>query len=107
MKKMLASLTILAGLCAIPAMAATTTLTGVITDDMCGAKHTMMPGKPDAECIRACVKGGAKFAVVVNGKSYVLAGKTNEISALAGKKATISGELKDDTLTVNSIAAAK
>jgi hypothetical protein len=107
MKKMFASLMILAALCAVPAMAATTTLTGVITDDMCGAKHTMMQGKPDAECIRACVKSGAKFAVLSGGKVYVLAGKGSEVGALAGKKATISGDLKDNTLTVNSIAAAK
>jgi hypothetical protein len=106
MKKMFASLMILTALCAIPAMAATTTLTGVITDDMCGAKH-MMPGKPDAECVRACVKSGAKFAVLSGGKVYVLAGKSSEVSALAGKKATVSGDLKDNTLTVNSIAAAK
>ncbi len=99
-------LMILTALCAVPAMAATTTLTGVITDDMCGAKH-MMPGKSDAECTRACVKHGAKFAVVANGKVIVLDGKTPEVSALAGEKATVKGELKGDTMTVSSIAAAK
>jgi len=103
---MFAGLMILTALCAIPAMAATATLTGVITDDMCGAKH-MVAGKSDAECIRACVKSGAKFAVLADGKVYVLAGKTAEVNALAGKKVTVSGELKDNTLTVSSIAAAK
>jgi hypothetical protein len=107
MKKMFACLMILIALCAIPAMAATTTLTGVITDSMCGAKHGMMPGKSDAECARTCVKHGAKFAVVAGGKVIVLDGKTSEISALAGQKATVSGELKGDTLTVSSVAAAK
>jgi len=103
---MFAALMIVTALCAIPAMAATTTLTGVITDDMCGAKH-MMPGKSDAECTRACVKHGAKFAVVAGGQVYVLAGKTSAVSALAGKKATVSGELTGNTLTVNSVVAAK
>jgi hypothetical protein len=106
MKKMFACLMILIAVTAVPAMAATTTLTGVITDDMCGAKH-MMPGKPDAECTRACVKAGAKFAVLAGGKVVVLAGKTAEVSALAGQKATVSGELKGDTLTVSSVGAAK
>lgn len=106
MKKMFAALTILTALGAIPAMAATTTLTGVITDDMCGAKH-MMPGKSDAECTRVCVKHGAKFAVVAGGQLYVLAGKSSELNALAGKKATVSGELTGNTLTVNSVVAAK
>jgi hypothetical protein len=106
MKKMFACLMILTALCAIPAMAATTTLTGVITDDMCGAKH-MMPGKSDAECVRACVKSGAKFAVLAGGQVYVLAGKSPAVSALAGKKATVSGELTGNTLTVTSVAAAR
>src|ERR1700692_4844782 len=102
MKKLFACSMILTALYAMPALAATTTLTGVITDDMCGAKH-MMPGKPDAECTRACVKHGAKFAVVADGKVIVLDGKTTEVSALAGKKATISGELKGSTLAVSSV----
>jgi hypothetical protein len=38
--------------------AATQMLTGVVTDEMCGNKHTMMPGTPDSECIRACIKAG-------------------------------------------------
>jgi len=106
MKKMLACLMMLTVLCAIPAMAATTALTGVITDDMCGRKH-MMAGKPDAECIRACVKSGAKYAVLADEKVYVLAGDISGVDAMAGKKVTVSGELKGNTLTVSSIAAAK
>jgi hypothetical protein len=106
MMKMFACLMILTALCAIPAMAAPTTLTGVITDDMCGAKH-MMSGKSDAECTRACVKHGAKFALAADGKVYVLDGKTSEVSALAGQKVKVSGELKENTLTVNSVVAAK
>ena len=106
MKKMLACLMILTSLCAIPAMAATATLTGIITDDMCGKKH-MVAGKSDAECTRACVKRGAKFAVVVNDELYILDGKGAEVSALAGQKATVSGDLNGKTLTVSSIAAAQ
>jgi hypothetical protein len=99
---------ILAALCAMPAMAATTTLTGVITDNMCGSKHMMMPGKSDAVCTRTCVKHGAKYAVATNdGKVIVLDGKMPEVSALAGEKATVKGELKGDTMTVSSVAAAK
>ncbi len=107
MIKKFGGLTILAALCALPAVAATTTLTGMITDSMCGSKH-MMPGKSDAVCTRACVKHGAKYAVATNdGKVILLDGKTSEVSALAGEKATIQGELKGDTMTVSSVAAAK
>ena len=49
-------------------MAANTTFVGTISDDMCGRKHTMLPGKSDAECVRACVKAGAKYALVTSDK---------------------------------------
>ncbi len=39
------------------------TLTGVITDTMCGAKHTMMKGAPDADCVKMCVKGSDTYAL--------------------------------------------
>jgi hypothetical protein len=106
MKKFFATLVISTVVFAIPAMGATTTLTGVITDDMCGTRH-MMPGKSDAVCTRACVKHGAHFALAVNDKVYVLNGKTAEIDALAGAKATVKGDLNGNTINVTSIAAAK
>jgi hypothetical protein len=39
------------------------TLTGVITDTMCGARHAMMKGRPDADCVRMCVKGSSGYAL--------------------------------------------
>ncbi len=82
MKKTFGSLMILIAFYAMPALAATT-VTGTVTDDMCGAKH------------------------MANDKTYILAGKTAEVDALAGQKATVTGDLKGNTLTVTSIAAAK
>jgi hypothetical protein len=106
MKKSFAALMIFTALCAIPALAATTTLTGVVTDDMCGASH-MMPGKSNAECTRACVKRGAHFAISVKDKVYILDGKASDVDKLAGAKATVQGNLNGNVLTVSSIAAAK
>jgi hypothetical protein len=106
MKKQLAFLMVFVLVSCIAVMAASTTLTGMITDDMCGAKH-MMAGKSDPECIRACVREGAKFALLVGDKLYVLSGMNSEVSALAGKKVTITGTVKDNTLTVATIQAAK
>ncbi len=105
MKKAFAALMVLLALYTMPAMAATS-LTGTVTDDMCGAHH-MMPGKPDATCARACVKRGAKWALAANDTLYILSGKSSEVDALAGQKVTVTGELKGNTLTVSSIAAAK
>jgi len=106
MNKFFAALMISTVLCAMPALAATTTVTGVITDDMCGAKH-MMPGKSDAVCVRACVKHGSHYAVLVKDKLYVLQGKTTAVDALAGAKATVTGDLSGNVITVSSITAAK
>lgn len=91
---------------ALAAFAAPTTLTGVLTDDMCTKKH-MMPGKPDADCVRACIKHGAKFAIVSGGKVYTLQGKQEQLNELAGKKVTVTGELKGTTFAVSSVQAAQ
>jgi hypothetical protein len=58
----------LIGLAAVPALAAgkSQTLTGEVSDAMCGAKHEMK-GKA-AECTRACMKHGSQYALVVGDK---------------------------------------
>jgi hypothetical protein len=88
------------------ASAATQSLTGIVTDDMCGRKHTMMPGKPDSECIRACVKAGAKYALLVGNKVYVLKGDAKQLDQFVGKKVKLSGDVSGSTVTVASITAA-
>jgi hypothetical protein len=83
------------------------TFTGEVGDAMCGRKH--MEGEPAAECTRACVAHGSKFALVVGDKIYTL--ETSDKAALAtldkqaGKTATVTGTLDGDTITVSSVAA--
>lgn len=105
-KKVLA-VVMFSAFCALSAFAGPTTLTGTVTDDMCGAGKHMMPGKPAATCVRECVKSGAKYALAANGKVYILSGKASQLDALAGQKATVTGDINGNTLTVSSIAAAK
>src|SRR6266542_4531845 len=81
------------------------TFTGVISDDMCGRKHTMMPGKPDADCVRACVKAGSKYALVTPDKVYKLDGPAAQIDKLTGANATVTGTVAGDTIKVSAIAA--
>jgi hypothetical protein len=83
------------------------TLTGTVSDTMCGAHHTMMPGKPDAECVRACVKGGSDYALVVGDKVYTLKGDKAAIDKFAGEKATVTGSVSGSMIQASSIAAAK
>lgn len=93
------------GLTAAPATAKDKTFTGTVSDSMCGAKHAM-PGD-DAGCTRACVSKGSKYALVVGDKVYTL--ETTDKAALAtldkqaGAKATVTGNEKDNTITVTSV----
>jgi hypothetical protein len=97
---------VLAATVASFAFAAPQTFTGIVTDDMCGKKHTMMPGKPDSECIRACVKAGSKYALLVGDKVYVLNGDAKQIDHFAGKKVKVAGNVSGTSIALVSIAEA-
>ncbi len=89
------------------AAAATQTLTGVVTDDMCGKHHTMLPGKPDADCVRECIKAGSHYALLVGDKVYALTGDTKKLDAFAAKKVKVTGDVKGNTIAVTSVVASK
>ena len=97
------------GLAALPSFAAgkSQTLTGEVSDAMCGAKH-QMPGAA-SECTRACVKHGSNYALVVGDKVYTLEtsdqGALDKLDKLAGAKAKVTGEVNGTTVTVKSVAA--
>lgn len=81
------------------------TLTGVISDSMCGASH-MAKDKTAAECTRMCVKDGSKYALVAGDKVYTLSGHEAELDKLAGAKATIKGDVSGTNVKVSSVQAA-
>lgn len=97
------------GMATVPAMAAgkSQTLTGEVSDSMCGAKHEM-PGKA-ADCTRACVKHGSTYALVVGDKVYTLQtsdqATLDTLDKLAGAKAKVTGEVDGTTVTVKSVTA--
>jgi hypothetical protein len=82
------------------------TLTGVVSDSMCGAKH-MAKDKSPAECARMCVKQGMKYALVAGDKVYTLDGHEAELDKLAGARVTVKGTVQGETLAVDSVAPAK
>jgi hypothetical protein len=83
------------------------TFTGEVGDAMCGKKH--MEDEPAAECTRACVSHGSKYALIVGEKIYTL--DTSDKAALAmldkqaGKMASVTGTLDGDTIEVSSVKA--
>jgi hypothetical protein len=97
-------------LVAVPAEAAATqTFTGRVSDTMCGAKHK--EGIPPAECVRTCVKHGAKYALVVGDKVYTLdtadQATLDKLNKLAWEEAKVTGMASGDTISVKSVTAAK
>ena len=82
------------------------TLTGVVSDAMCGSTH-MMKDKPAAECLRYCVKQGTRYALVAGKNVYTLEGHEAELDKYAAQKVSVMGTLKGETLTVESVSPAK
>jgi hypothetical protein len=84
------------------------TFTGIVTDKMCGADHTAMNVKPDARCVRECVKAGSQYALVEGGNVYLL-GSAKAADAFAGQKVRVSGTLdtKTNIILVDAITAAE
>jgi len=94
-------------------VAAEQTLTGQITDAMCGADHSMMKheGKTVSarDCTLECVKDGSKFAFVSNGKVYEVKNQDlKDLSVHAGHTVKLTGEVGADgkSITVSKIAMA-
>jgi hypothetical protein len=80
------------------------TLTGTVSDAMCGTKH-MMSGD-DAKCVRTCVNNGSQYALVVGPKIYDLKGTSEELDNLAGQRVTVTGMLDATVLRVASVKLA-
>ena len=84
------------------------TFTGVITDTMCGAKHTMMKGQPDEQCVKMCVKGQDGYALY-DGANVLKLSDQKTPAKFAAKKVKVTGTLdpKTKTIKVSSIEAAE
>src|SRR3984885_12765618 len=90
-----------------PAANKVQTLTGEVSDAMCGAKH-QMPGAA-ADCTRACVKHGSNYALVVGDKVYTIQtsdqANLDQLDKLASAKAKVTAQVNGTTITVKSVAA--
>lgn len=111
MKKLFLSLTISAGW-AVSAFAADQTWTGKISDSMCAADHTKMSSQhsdsakktSDRDCTLACVKGGAKYVFVSEGKVYNIDNQDYAgLQQHAGHTVRLTGEMTGDAIKVSGI----
>ncbi len=76
------------------------TISGVVSDSMCGAKHST-PG--NAGCVEHCVSSGASYVLVSEGRVYQLDGQ-DKFKGLGGKEVQVTGKIKGTTITVKSVA---
>lgn len=83
-----------------------TTLTGVVSDTMCGKAHMAKDKKP-ADCVRQCIKMGDGFALAAGDAVYALHGHSADLDKYAGQKVTLTGTLHGSSLAVESVAPAK
>lgn len=93
---------------AAPALAAEKTMTGTIGDSKCGVKHSKAEHgsqtDSDHECVNKCVSGGSKYVFVSGGKTYQIANQDYAgLKDHAGHKVALTGEVKDDTVTVSKV----
>ena len=97
MKKLTALAALVLGL---SAMAMAAEFKGFVEDTNCASQPAM---KNDTECAKKCIKGGSPAVLVSeDGKVYKIANQ-DKITAHAGEKVTVTGTLKDDTITVASV----
>lgn len=85
---------------------------GTITDSMCGAKHSADKhgDKPEDHkaCVERCVARGGEYVFVAGDKVLKIANQKFEaLKEHAGAEVMLTGELKDDTITVSKIEPAK
>lgn len=85
--------------------ASSRTFSGMITDSRCGARHRMTSGKSSMECVRSCVRNGAKYVLVDGEKIYALRGDPAQFEKMAGERVNIVGMLEGDTIKVQTVDA--
>lgn len=85
--------------------ASSRTFSGMITDSRCGARHRMTSGKSSTECVRSCVRNGAKYVLVDGEKIYALRGDPAQFEKMAGERVNIVGMLEGDTIKVQTVDA--
>jgi hypothetical protein len=92
---------------AVPS-AAEQTWTGKISDSACGAKHEeAAEGQgvmADRDCTQACIRGGSKYVLVVDGKVFPIANQDNkDLATHAGHLVKMTGEMRGSAITVSKI----
>jgi hypothetical protein len=82
------------------------TYQGMVTCSRCEAKHSASVGTTAGKCILTCVRGGAAFALIDGDRTYLLDGDLVILKQVAGRRASVVGAVKGNTIKVSSVGAA-
>jgi hypothetical protein len=85
---------------------ATKTYQGMVTCSRCRAKHAAELARTATDCTIACVRTGARFALIDGETVYELDGDMVSLKKVAGQRADIVGVARGKTITVSSVSAA-
>ncbi|MEO6212320.1 MAG: hypothetical protein ABIP65_01715 [Vicinamibacterales bacterium] len=85
---------------------------GTISDSMCGLKHSADKhegkGADHRACVQKCVKEGGEYVFIANDKAIKIANqKFVGLKAHAGHEVMLTGDMKDEMITVTKIAMPK
>jgi len=86
------------GIAAMSAMAAD--WTGYVIDKNCASKKAMWGNEA---CAQSCIKKGAPAVFVTEDGKIFQVSNQDKVLDVAGKKVSISGTMKGDTITVDSV----
>ena len=79
-----------------------TSFSGLITDSYCGARHQRHSNLTPEDCARACIRNGATYVLVNGHHRYTLTGNEESLNKLLGTRATVTGTLQGETISVDS-----
>jgi len=106
MKARIRALAVMVAFWSAGVMAADQTLTGVVSDSLCGAKHGMA-NMSDRDCTQMCAAQGAQYVLISGGKVYKLTNRAGDLKTHAGHTVDLTGEVKKDTISVSKIVMPK
>lgn len=110
MKKLLCCLA--AALLWTTAVGRADTLKGVIGDSMCTVKHSAEKhggkGADHQACVEKCIKGGADYVFLSSDKMFKISNQAfADLKKHAGHEVMVTGDVKDDSITVTKIEMPK
>ena len=79
------------------------TISGVISDSMCGNNHAGMGelGKDPVTCTRKCVEQGAKYVLVDETGNIFSLSNQGKVSSFAGKTVSVTGHIDPATKAIH------